>query len=259
MNTIAGELATALAEQHAELWGLVDGLEDGAWQLPSRCPGWTVSDVVLHLAQTEEMALASFEDRLGDAAGAFLGDGDADADRSGTVDDMAAWAVARERGEPGPVVADRWRAAADGVRSAFAALDPSHRVTWVSGELSALSLAATRLAETWIHTGDVAEALGVAQVPGDRLRHIARLAWRTLPYAFMREGQELTGPVAFHLRGPSGDQWDFVPDGEPATVVTGDGTDLCLIAARRITPDKAAIQATGPDADAVLALVRTYA
>lgn len=257
MNTIAGELGAALSEQHDELWGLVDELDEGAWQLPSRCPGWTVADVVLHLAQTEEMALASFEDRLGDAAGAFVGDpGDRD---PGTVDDMAAWAVARERGEPGAVVATRWRAAADQVRAAFAATDPSHRVTWVSGELSALSLATTRLAETWIHTGDVAEALGRAQVPGDRLRHIARLAWRTLPYAFMRESQELTGPVAFHLRGPSGDAWDFVPDGDPTTVVAGDGTDLCLVAARRITPDQAALQATGPDADAVLALVRTYA
>ena len=257
MDTIAGELGTALAEQHAELWGLVEGLEDGAWQLPSRCPGWTVADVVLHLAQTEEMALASFEDRLGDAAGAFVGDVDPDA--AGTVDDMAAWAVARERGEPGPVVAARWRAAADGVRSTFAAMGPSHRVTWVSGELSALSLAATRLAETWIHTGDVAEALGVPQVPRDRLRHVARLAWRTLPYAFGREGRELAGPVAFHLVGPSGDRWDFVSDAEPATVVTGDGTDLCLVAARRITPAQAALQATGPDADAVLTLVRTYA
>ena len=59
-------------------------------------------------------------------------------------------------------------------------MDLSARVTWVAGELSARSLATTRLAETWIHTGDVADALGVSLVPTDRLRQIARLAWRTL-------------------------------------------------------------------------------
>lgn len=257
MDTIAGEVSTALAEQHAELWDMVAELEDGAWQLPTRCPGWSAADVVLHMAQTEEMAVASLQGRLGEVTNAFTAA--AQEAGPGTVDDLAAWAVARERGSPGAAVAARWRAAADGVREAFAASDPRHRVLWVSGELSALSLATTRLAECWIHTGDVAEALGVPQVPGDRLRHIARLAWRTLPYAFQREGRSLSGPVAFHLRGPAGDPWDFVPDDAPATVVTGDGADLCLVAARRVEPQRTSLQATGPDADAVLALVRTYA
>jgi hypothetical protein len=46
----------------------------------------------------------------------------------------------------------------------------------VPGELSARTLATTRLAETWIHAGDVAGALGVTLPPTDRLRPIARLA-----------------------------------------------------------------------------------
>ncbi len=63
------------------------------------------------------------------------------------------------------------------------------RVTWVSGQLSLHTLTATRLSEAWIHTGDIASALGVDLAPTDRLRHIARLAWRTLPYAFDRAGR----------------------------------------------------------------------
>jgi uncharacterized protein (TIGR03084 family) len=269
MDPIAGELSAALSEQHEELWGLIADLEEGAWQLPSRCPAWTVADVVLHMAQTDEMALASLEDRFGEAALAFAGTGGTPEDAaavagnlgpSATIDDSAAWAVARERGEPGAVVAERWRTADAAVRDAFAADDPHRRVPWVSGQLSALSLATTRLAECWIHTGDVAEALGTSQRPANRLRFVARLAWRTLPYAFMREGQELSGPVAFHLRGPGGEAWDFDPDdGEAATVVTGDGFELCLVAARRVEPQKTGLQATGPDAAAVLSLVRTYA
>ena len=46
--------------------------------------------------------------------------------------------------------------------------------------------------------------LGVALEPADRLWHIARLAWRTIPYAFDRAGEPRPGPVAFELTAPSG-------------------------------------------------------
>ena len=137
--------------------------------------------------------------------------------------------------------------------------DPHQRVTWVAGELSVRTLATTRLAETWIHSGDVAFAFGAPPSATDRLRHIARLAWRTLPYAFAQAGRELAGPVAFELRGPSGDPWDFLPDAPPVTVVRGDALDLCLLAARRAEPGATSLQGDGPDVDDVLELVRTYA
>ena len=104
---------------------------------------------------------------------------------------------------------------------------------WVAGELSVRTLATTRLAECWIHTGDVADALGVELVPADRLFHIARLAWRTLPYAFANAGREMHGPVALELRSSTGAEWNFTPDAEPLTVVRGDALELCLVAGRR--------------------------
>ena len=268
MERTKTEVTDALAEQHAELWGLIADLDDEGWHRPSRCEGWDVADVVLHVAQTDEMAVASLDGRLGgpgsgpesvDPTTATFAEAMVHLGPSSTVDDAAAWAVAHDRGAPGPEVAARWRAASDGVRDRLAAIDARERVRWVSGELSALTLGTTRLAECWIHTGDVAEALGVEQVPGERLRHVARLAWRTLPYAFARAGRELQGPVAFRLRGPSGAPWDFQPDGEPATVVEGDGVELCMVAARRVAPGDTGLRATGPDGDAVLQLVRTYA
>lgn len=254
------EVCKALGEQHAELWGLITDLDEVRWHLPSRCEGWDVADVVLHMAQTDEMALASLDGRLGAPGGsASFGAAVAELGPSATVDDTAAWAVDHERGAPGADVAQRWRAAADQVRDRLTGDDAHRRVLWVSGELSTVTMATTRLAECWIHTGDVADALGVDLAPGDRLRHIARLAWRTLPYAFARAGRELHGPVAFRLLGPGGDRWTFEPDGEAATVVEGDGADLCLVAARRVDPADTTLVATGPDAAAVLELVRTYA
>lgn len=248
-------IVAALAEQHAELAGRLAELDDDDWQRPSPCEGWTVADVVLHLAQTDELALASVRGHLAET-GAELTGGLGSATN---VDETAEHMVARERGRPGDAVRERWQASADELRRVLAASDPSRRVAWVSGELSTRTLATTRVAETWIHTRDVGEALGAVPAPTDRLRDVARLAWRTLPYAFARAGRELSGPIAFELRGPSGAAWDFVPEEEPVTLVRGDGVELCLVAARRVDPRDTALRGEGPDAEAVLDLVRTYA
>lgn len=245
-------IVAALGEQHAELSGLLEGLNESDWQRPTpSCEGWTIADVVLHLAQTDELAIGSARGSLG---GIFVEGGSAS-----NVDEGADAAVRSERGQPGAAVRERWRAGSAELREVLAGCDPHAQVVWVSGELAARTLATTRLSEAWIHTGDVAEALGVRLAPPDRLWHIARLAWRTVPYAFARSGRTLTGPVAFELRATSGDAWEFIPDAEPRTVIRGDAVDLCLVAARRVNPAETSLRGEGPDAEAVLELVRTYA
>src|SRR5687768_7965167 len=59
----------ALGEEQAALGRHLDGLDDAGWAAPSRCEGWTVADVVLHLAQTNEMAIASLDGTMDE----FLG------------------------------------------------------------------------------------------------------------------------------------------------------------------------------------------
>jgi uncharacterized protein (TIGR03084 family) len=245
----------ALAEQQAELSHLLAPLDEAQWHKPSRCEGWSVADVVLHLAQTNEMAIGSAEGRF-DEALAVLTEG---VQTAGDVDDGADLMVRNQRGAPVQELRDRWRRSAEDLQAALRGRDPHVRVDWVAGRLSLRTLAATRLAETWIHTGDVADALDVTLRPSPRLRYIARLAWRTVPYAFSRAGRPLHGPVAFHLEGPDGDEWRFDPDETPATVVRGDGVDLCLVAARRLDPADSGLGGEGPDLADVLELVRTYA
>ena len=87
-------IVTALGEQHAELAALLDSLDGQGWQRPTRCEGWTVADVVLHLAQTDELALASVRGRFAGELAVLAGG----VDRQGTVDDGAAALVASERG-----------------------------------------------------------------------------------------------------------------------------------------------------------------
>jgi uncharacterized protein (TIGR03084 family) len=166
--------------------------------------------------------------------------------------------VDAQRGKPASEVYARWRDGVDRMMQEFHAIDPHTRVPWVAGMLSAHTLATTRLAETWIHTNDVAAGLGVDLPSPDRLRHIARLAWRTLPYAYMRAGRELKGTVRFELTAPDGDTWVFA-DGDAGTVVRGPVRDLCEVAAQRANAADTALTAEGPEADGVLELVRTFA
>jgi uncharacterized protein (TIGR03084 family) len=249
------QIVADLGAQHGELDGLLSDLDEDAWSAPTRCPGWSVADVVLHLAQTDELALASAEGRLAGADGARMLTG---AERGQTVDEAVAAAVAGERGGPTAELLARWRTSAAAVRTALAGCDPSLRVTWVNGQFSARTLAVTRLAESWIHTGDVADALGADTTPDDRLRHIARLAWRTLPYAFGLAGASLAGPVAVVLDAPGGGRWSFGDD-TAVTTVRGNAVEFCLVAGRRLDPAGTSLVAEGPDAAAVLDLVRTYA
>ena len=237
------EIVGALGEQHAELDALVSGYDEAAWARPSRCEGWSVSDVVLHLWHSDQLALASVRGELAPAMPSRLGE----------VDDAAGARIAADRGAPGAEVHARWRATTDELRAALLACDPSARLQWVAGELAARTLATTRLAECWIHTNDIADT-----VPMDRLVHVARLAHRTLPYAFRQAGVELTGAVRFELVSPSGAPWVVGEDDAP-TIITGDGIDLVRVASRRVPPGDTRLVGTGPDAGAVLELVRTWA
>lgn len=248
-------VVAALADQQAETQSLLVNLTGADWESPTRCDGWNIADAVLHLAQSDEMAVVSLRGALPRA------DGTSSTGWGGgsSVDESVALMVERERGASPSDLLARWTSTADQLTGLLDSMDLSTRVRWVAGDLSARTLATTRLAETWIHTGDIASAIGIEPVATDRLRLIARLAWRTLPYAFDRAGKNLSGPVAFRLVAPSGEQWDFVPDVPAVTTISGPALDLCEVAARRVDPSATSLSGEGPDVAEVLALARTYA
>ncbi len=108
-----------LAAEQERLEKILLGLDEAQWTSPSEAEGWTVADVVLHLAQSEEMVQASASHgdvrfSLGTAAG-------------DTVDERAANAVRAERTAPAEVFG-RWQRAR---RAALAALRaPAQTSRW---------------------------------------------------------------------------------------------------------------------------------
>ena len=122
------EVVAALAEQQQELDALVIGLDEDGWARPSACEGWSVSDVVLHLAQTNEMAIGSARD---DYEATLNGLVEGVQPHAGNVDDGAGLLVAAERGDPPSAVHDRWARSCE--RPAAPPCSPGRRATGCSG------------------------------------------------------------------------------------------------------------------------------
>ncbi|HYZ99596.1 MAG TPA: maleylpyruvate isomerase family mycothiol-dependent enzyme [Acidimicrobiales bacterium] len=237
-----------LQAEQDRLDAILEGLDDGAWRSPSAAAGWSVADVVLHLAQSEEAVTASAvrDADLGRPA----------AGERASVDDVAEWMVQAERAEPS-VVFDRWRTARRASLAALRGADPDARLRWVASPLRPATLATTRLAEHWAHGLDITGPLGIPFPDTERLRHIAWLAHRTLPYAFGLGG-DTAGDVYCELSAPDGATWRYGSSGARSTI-TGPAGAFCRVAAQRLRPEEADLVATGPHGAAALRVLRTYA
>ena len=231
----------------SRLQGILGLLTEAQWLAESGADGWSVADVVLHLAQSDENVADS-------AAGAYPRGGVAAA---GTVDDWAARMVDAERTTPNLVFA-RWREARDAAVEALRDADQQLPLQWVGGPVKPATLTTTRLAEYWAHGLDITEPLGIDFPDTSRLRHIAWLAHRTLPYALIRAG-EPSAPVRCSLTAPDGvTTWTFGPD-DAESEIAGTAAAFCRVAAQRLDPAASGLRATGPHGAAALRVVRTYA
>jgi uncharacterized protein (TIGR03084 family) len=236
-----------LEAEYEQLNDVLTELTPDQWAHPSAAEGWSVADVVLHLTQSEELAAATI---AGDDA--LLA-----AERGGNVDAAADDLVAAERGIAPADLLARWRAAAFPIPAALRAKPKGTRLQWVTNRISPAALATTRLAEHWAHGLDITVPLGIPYPDTARLRHIAWLGHRTLPYAFAVEGVE-GGPVYCELTAPDGQTWEFGDPGAPSTI-TGPATEFCRVGARRLAPGDSSLKATGPYGPQALALLRNYA
>jgi uncharacterized protein (TIGR03084 family) len=238
-----------LAAEQERLAVILSGLDEAQWAAPSGATGWTVADVVLHLGQSEEAVVATVAGR-----GLRTGFGAAD----GTMDERVDGLVRAERGTAPALVLDRWQRARRDALAALRSADPDRPAEWVTTPVKPATLATTRLAEHWAHGLDITGPLGIAFPDTGRLRHVAWLAHRTLPYAMALAGEQ-PAEVWCELTAPdSGSVWRY---GKPdaGSAITGPAGSFCRVAARRLAPEDSGLTVTGPHGATALRLLRTYA
>lgn len=244
------------AGEVSALDALLRGLADDDWLRPTPAAGWDIRDSVAHLAVGDEMALECVvEDRV--PAGMREGM-EAVAAGQHAAEAFETKLVRRGR-DLSPAEVYRWWGETNAaLRDALAGVDPSRRLPWGPNVMSPMSFITARLMETWAHGLDCFDAVDIPSTDTDRLRHVAHLGLRALPYAFMVAGLPAPGPVRLELTAPAGEPWSFGPDDAPTTI-TGAASDWCRVAVRRDRRgERERLSGTGPDAATVIEHVRAY-
>ena len=242
-----------LAGEHADLDAIVAGVDDDAWELATPAPGWSVRDQILHLAYFDARAREALVDPDGfdaDVAAIQAGEG------------LEAWLAdhlaAAQSLTPGELLA-WWRAERSSLLAALAAADPAARVPWYGPPMGAVSFASARLMETWAHGQDVADALGITRLPTSRLRHVAHLGVRAMPWSFTIHGLAVPEvDVRVELRSPDRDLWVWGPE-DANDVVRGNALDFCLVVTQRRHPDDVRLEVYGPVAEQWITIAQAFA
>jgi uncharacterized protein (TIGR03084 family) len=242
-----------LSAEHDDFDAIVDGLDDG-WDIPTPAPGWTVRDQIGHLAFFDGQARSALEDPETFAA---MVDG-----LRSSPDDVEGWMddslEETRRLDPAELIM-WWRGERAALLTALAVAEPSRRVPWFGPAMSTVSFATARLMETWAHGQDVADALGVVRLPTRRLRHVAHIGVRALPFSFANRGLAApTAPVRVELDSPEHDAWTWGPE-DAVDRVSGPALDFCLVVTQRRHLDDAHLQIEGPVATAWMPIAQAFA
>lgn len=235
------ELLGDLAAEHQVLDDLVAPLLPEVWAKPSPSPGWTLAHQIHHLDVSEGAALLALTGR------------------SDQIFSSGGWPGPPLPDDPAEVL-DNWRTSRAASLEAMFSLDAKDPVIWGDGPMSCRSFATARLMETWAHGLDCFTTAGVEPVDTDRLRHVAHIGYRALPYAFRSQEVEQPAPLSelrLELVSPSGETWVY-GDPDAPQAITGSASHWCRVATRRMAAVDSHLVASGPLAQAVLTVARAY-
>ncbi|GMR02422.1 MAG: TIGR03084 family metal-binding protein [Acidimicrobiia bacterium] len=259
------EILSDLVAEQQQLDQFLQTLRDRQWATPTPAQGWTIQDTVSHLAYTEAFAaevLLQGEDRL----------------KAENITETDAWTqigVEQGRGRRHQEIIEWWRFGRADVVDALSRMLGSERVPWLYGDMSARSFAGIRLMETWAHGLDVKSAIlgrisPLDEPPDDdedyedpladttRLRHIASLGQRSLPFAFREVGEQFPEQgIRVEVMGPLYAAWRFGPE-DTDQVIKGMAGDWCRLVVQRQSADETGLKPVGEFAEKALLIARAY-
>src|SRR5689334_20152212 len=245
MNALAADLAAESAVTRA----LVAGLDEAGWDTPTPAAGWDIGDQISHLAYFDEVTVKSATDPAGFTADLAAAGNTVDPD---TI-------AASFRDLTGAQLLAWFDSARADLLNTFKNLDPRARLPWFGPAMSAASSLTARIMETWAHTQDIADALGVTREPTDRLRHVAHIGVGARAFSYAVHCKILPQtPVRVELTGPDGDTWTWGPD-QADNRISGPALDFCLLVTQRRHRNDLALAIEGPAAIEWMAIAQAFA
>ncbi|TDV41039.1 TIGR03084 family metal-binding protein [Actinophytocola oryzae] len=239
-----------ITAEAADFEGLVAGIDEAAWALPTPAPGWSVAHQVGHLAFIFRLAGAAAAEPQVFKAMVERASGDFDAAVNASLESYL--------GDPPEVLLNRWRDERDTAIKALAAVPADQVVPWLVRPLPPAVLCCAGMMELFAHGQDIADALGVTRTRTDRLWFVAWFV--TLVWDFGYQARGLSTPdvqFRYELTAPSGALWTFGPE-DAGQRITGPAEDFCLLATRRRHRDDLAVTAVGAEADQWLDIAQAY-
>lgn len=258
------EILSDLVAEEQHLDQFLQGLRPRAWKGLTPGGKWTIQDTVSHLAYVESFAaevLAEGPDRI-------------KREKIRDIDDWTEIGVDEGRDQRHQEVIEWWRHGRADVVDALSRMEAMDRVPWLYGDMSARSFATMRLMETWAHGLDIkAASLGrMIPLPEEeleededdpladttRMRHIAWLGQRSLPFAFKQAGKEFPERgIRVELMGPKYAAWRFGPE-DTDQVIKGMAGDWCRVVVLRQDATDTGLKAVGEYAEVALDVARAY-
>jgi len=244
-------LAADLAAESAVTRALVAGLDEAGWHTPTPAAGWDIADQISHLAYFDEVTVQSALDPEQFKAGLV------EAEASGGINPDTI--AVRYRDHSGAQLLAWFDTARGDLLNTFKNLDPKARLPWFGPAMSAASSLTARIMETWAHTQDIADALGVTREPTDRLRHVAHIGVGARAFSYAVHCKSVpAAEIRVELAGPDGAVWTWGP-AEAENRVSGPALDFCLLVTQRRHRDDLSLDIEGPAAIEWMAIAQAFA
>ncbi|HEY7439962.1 MAG TPA: maleylpyruvate isomerase family mycothiol-dependent enzyme [Acidimicrobiia bacterium] len=244
------ELLGDLEAEQALLTDVLETLDRDDWFRPTPAWSWDVRDTIAHLADTDELAIDTCLDGPRSLT-AFSA-------QCASPEDLTFAGVLKGRRLAGLDVLAWWQETQAREREVLRSLDPDGRVPWGLG-MRSTSFVVARLMEAWAHSLDVHAALDAPFADTDRLRHVAWIGTRALPYAYSVAGVEAPAePLRVELSLPSGASWTYGPETASDRIV-GPASEYCRVFVQRLRPEEAPnLTTTGAGARRSLGVARSF-
>ena len=200
--------------QRRRLADTLAGLGESQWRRPSRCEGWTVQDVVAHLAGTNRFWAASVKSGLAGSPTRLLASFDPVATPAAMVD--------ATRGTDPTEVLDAYCESLDQLAAVLGDTAPDAWSTVAespAGHVELRAVALHALWDAWTHERDILLPLGLEQpADDDEIRACVTYAVVISPALLATRGSTRTGLLAVEATRP---EISLAVDVGPTSIVRG--------------------------------------